>query len=753
MKAIVRVLPLTVVLLIALAIIACAPAPQPTAVPPTAAPQPTAAQAQPTAAPAMSELDKLYAAAKAEGMLTTIALPHDWCNYAGIFEGFKKKYPGITVNELNPDAGSGDEIEAIKANKDNKGPQAPDVVDVGFAFGESGKKDGLFQPYKVSTWADIPDGAKDAEGYWYGDYYGVMAFMVNSDVVKTIPTDWADLLKPEYKGQIGMSGDPRTSNQAIQTVQGASLANGGTVADPAKGLEYFAAMNKAGNLVPLIANNGTVAKGETPIRMTWDYNALAGRDGMQGNPKIEVVVPKSGKIAGVYVQAISAYAPHPNAAKLWMEYLYSDEGQLIWLSPPGYCHPIRQDAMDKAGKIPADLKAKLPSTEGAVFPANADLVAGKEVIVKGWDAAVGADIKAAGAPPAQPTAAPSSSAVDLDALYAAAKAEGMLTTIALPHDWCNYAGIFEGFKKKYPGITVNELNPDAGSGDEIEAIKANKDNKGPQAPDVVDVGFAFGESGKKDGLFQPYKVSTWADIPDGAKDAEGYWYGDYYGVMAFMVNSDVVKTIPTDWADLLKPEYKGQIGMSGDPRTSNQAIQTVQGASLANGGTVADPAKGLEYFAAMNKAGNLVPLIANNGTVAKGETPIRMTWDYNALAGRDGMQGNPKIEVVVPKSGKIAGVYVQAISAYAPHPNAAKLWMEYLYSDEGQLIWLSPPGYCHPIRQDAMDKAGKIPADLKAKLPSTEGAVFPANADLVAGKEVIVKGWDAAVGADIKAGQ
>ena len=394
MKAIVRVLPLTVVLLIALVIIACAPAPQPTAVPPTAASQPTAAQAQPTAAPAMSEMEKLYEAAKAEGMLTTIALPHDWCNYGGVIEGFKKKYPGITINELNPDAGSGDEIEAIKANKDNKGPQAPDVVDVGFAFGESGKKDGLFQPYKVSTWADIPDGAKDAEGYWYGDYYGVMAFMVNSDVVKTIPTDWADLLKPEYKGQIGMSGDPRTSNQAIQTVQGASLANGGTVADPTKGLEYFAAMNKAGNLVPLIANNGTVAKGETPIRMTWDYNALAGRDGMQGNPKIEVVVPKSGKIAGVYVQAISAYAPHPNAAKLWMEYLYSDEGQLIWLSPPGYCHPIRQDAMDKAGKIPADLKAKLPSTEGAVFPANADLVAGKEVIVKGWDAAVGADIKA-----------------------------------------------------------------------------------------------------------------------------------------------------------------------------------------------------------------------------------------------------------------------------------------------------------------------------------------------------------------------
>ena len=79
--------------------------------------------------------------------------------------------------------------------------------------------------------------------------------------------------------------------------------------------------------------------------------------------------------------------------------------------------------------------------------------------------------------------------------------------------------------------------------------------------------------------------------------------------------------------------------------------------------------------------------------------------------------------------------------------------MEYLYSDEGQLIWMAPPGYCHPIRQDAMLKAGLIPADLLAKLPSVEGAVFPTNAELIAGKDVVVKGWDATVGADIKAGQ
>src|ERR1700681_3368593 len=135
-------------------------------------------------------MDDLVAAAKKDGTLTTIALPHDWCGYGDVIAGFKAKY-GLAVNELNPDAGSGDEVEAIKANKGNTGPQAPDVIDVGLSFGPSAKKDGLLQPYKVSTWSTIPDSAKDAEGYWYGDYYCVLSMVVTAAIVKTLPTDWS----------------------------------------------------------------------------------------------------------------------------------------------------------------------------------------------------------------------------------------------------------------------------------------------------------------------------------------------------------------------------------------------------------------------------------------------------------------------------------------------------------------------------------------------------------------------------------
>ncbi|MFO1151498.1 MAG: ABC transporter substrate-binding protein [Alsobacter sp.] len=348
------------------------------------------------AAPATAaSMDDLVAAAKKEGQLTVIALPHDWCGYGDVIEGFKKKY-GLTVNELNPDAGSADEIEAIKANKGNTGPQAPDVIDVGLAFGPSAKKDGLTQPYKVATWDEIPDDVKDAEGHWYGDYYGVMAFGVNKDLVKTTPSDWADLLKPEYANAVALTGDPRASNQAILAILSAGMSRGAKPGKESgeKGLEFFAELNKKGNFVPVTAKSGTIAQGQTPIVAAWDYNLLAWRDSLKGNPPMDVVIPKTASLAGVYVQAISAYAPHPNAAKLWMEYLYSDEGQLGWLK--GYCHPARFNAMVKAGKVPKELLDKLPPAEGyarAVFPTIEQQADNKAAVTGGWDKVVGATVK------------------------------------------------------------------------------------------------------------------------------------------------------------------------------------------------------------------------------------------------------------------------------------------------------------------------------------------------------------------------
>jgi putative spermidine/putrescine transport system substrate-binding protein len=332
-----------------------------------------------------------------------------------------------------------------------------------------------------------------------------------------------------------------------------------------------------------------------------------------------------------------------------------------------------------------------------------------------------------------PVASASAAAGVPQALIDAAKAEGTVSVIALPHDWCNYGDVINGFKAKY-GLAVNELNPDAGSGDEIEAIKANKDNPGPQAPDVIDVGSVFGDPAKADKLIQPYKVSTWDTIDPKLKDPDGYWYGDYYSIMTFEVNKAAVPNSPADWSDLLKPEYKNQVALAGDPRASSQAISAVYAAALANGGSLDDAQKGLDFFKQLKDAGNFVPTIAKPGTIDTGATAIALRWAYNALAHKDQAAGNPEIDVVVPKAGRFLGVYVQAISAYAPHPNAAKLWEEYIYSDEGQAGWLK--GYCHTTRLDDL-KARSVSSDLIAKLPDITGAIYPSPDQYAKAKALI----------------
>ena len=337
----------------------------------------------------------------------------------------------------------------------------------------------------------------------------------------------------------------------------------------------------------------------------------------------------------------------------------------------------------------------------------------------------------------------------MDVLIAAAKAEGELNVIALPDDWCNYGEMISTFSAKY-GIKVNSINPEAGSADELQAIIDNKENKGPQAPDVIDVGPAFGPLAKEQGLLAPYKVTTWDSIA-GLKDPDGYFYTDYNGVLVFEINLDVVKDVPQDWADLLDPKYKGQIALAGDPRASNQAAQTVYAAAIANGGSLDDIQPGLEFFKELNANGNLLPLIANTGSIAKGETPITFQWNYLALANAESFNGNPPLEIVYPKSVNWGGFYLQAVSAYAPHPAAARLWQEFLYSDEGHTIWMK--GYCAPSRLADMLQRGVVADDLKAKLPDPaviNSAVVPSRDQLSAARELIKTQWDSVVGLDIK---
>ncbi len=354
------------------------------------APTATSSAAASADAPASPDaLADLVAAAEAEGALTTIGLSREWCGYGEALETFAARY-AITITELSPGAGFADQLAAIRDNRENAA-MAPDVIDVGMSFGARAKTEKLVAPYKVSTWATIPKGLKDAAGAWYGGYYGVLVFETNRTAGSTPPADWNDLLAPSRKNEFALAGDPRVTSQAIETVYAASLANGGSLANARPGLDFFAKVQKAGNLVPTIATPATIDAGTTPVTMRWTYNALAHRDVASGTPDIDVSVPKSGRLGGAYVQAISAFAPHPNAARLWMEFLYSDEGQAIWLK--ANCYPVRLADLAERSAIPPEILANVLDTEGTVFPTLDQLNAATSLITGKWNAVVGADIK------------------------------------------------------------------------------------------------------------------------------------------------------------------------------------------------------------------------------------------------------------------------------------------------------------------------------------------------------------------------
>ena len=338
---------------------------------------------------------ELIEAAKKEGKLTTMALAEDWCGYDALKDGFETKY-GIEIVDLNANASSTEQLEALRADVDRTEKEGPDVVDVTIAVAQQAADAGLTAPYRVATWDTIPDDLKHPSGLWTGDYFGVMAFEVNADVVKKLPEDWADLLTADYAKSVALAGSPSGSVQALQAVLAAGLSKGeGDIGKAAElGMEFFAELNANGNFLPVAGSAATLADKSTPILVRWDYLALKDRDALkEDGPKIEVVVPRTGVVGGAFAQAISANAPHPNAAKLWMEYLYSDEGQLAWLA--AYCHPVRFKDLTESGKVPQEIQDTLPPAaayEGAVFLTPADQTAAGNTISEQWGETVGAEV-------------------------------------------------------------------------------------------------------------------------------------------------------------------------------------------------------------------------------------------------------------------------------------------------------------------------------------------------------------------------
>jgi putative spermidine/putrescine transport system substrate-binding protein len=326
-------------------------------------------------------MTELIAEAKKEGHLNVIALPPEWANYAEILPAFTKKY-GIGITSDNPEGSSGEEVQAVISLKGQS--RAPDVVDVGPGFAVGPSNDGLYAKYFVTNWKTIPRGMKDGRGFWAGDYWGVTSFGANLDVVNRVPTSWADVLSADFNGKIALNDDPRKANAAFSGVFAAALANGGSLSNITPGVDYFAKLAKAGRFQPINVTPQTIASGQTPVTIDWDYNQI-GYKKTYTNFKWAVGVPKDGVYGGYYCQAINATAPHPWAARLWEEFLYSDQGQLLYLK--GYAHPARFADLVARKVVPKALISALPSASlyaGVKFASLKQISDAKAIVAAQW---------------------------------------------------------------------------------------------------------------------------------------------------------------------------------------------------------------------------------------------------------------------------------------------------------------------------------------------------------------------------------
>ena len=325
-----------------------------------AAPATTASAAATTAAPAAGGLDKLVADCKTEGKVNLIALPDDWANYKGILEAFRTKYAGVQNPVASPDISSQEELDAIKNLKGQ--PDMPDNIDVSPAKALAATTDGLWEPFKPSTYDQIPTSLKDPAGNWVGAYYGIISFGSNLGLVKNAPKSFADLKKPEYKGQVSISNDPRKSGEAFSAVMAASLANGGSLDDIVPGIKYFAELKKSGNFNATNFTKPTTLSGETPINITWSYNVPGVIPELEkANIKYAVTYPSDSVYAGYYAQGVVKGSPHQACSKLWVEHILSDEGALGYLK--GGAIPARYAELVKANKVDDASKKNLPPAE------------------------------------------------------------------------------------------------------------------------------------------------------------------------------------------------------------------------------------------------------------------------------------------------------------------------------------------------------------------------------------------------------
>ena len=261
------------------------------------------------------------------------------------------------------------------------------------------------------------------------------------------------------------------------------------------------------------------------------------------------------------------------------------------------------------------------------------------------------------------------------ALIQAAKKEGKVvwyTSLAIPSS----TAIAHAFRTKYAGVDVEVHR--TGSQRVLQRVMQEA-GAGIKNADVIHTSDAGHFVLFKDkGMLMKYIPKGAEIFPAGFKDKDGFYFGmrATLSVIAYNPKSVAEKDALKTWKDLLNPKWKGKM-VSAHPGYSGIIMTHVL--ALVN-------LYGWEYFRELAKNGLHVVQSANDpaGVVASGERPVGAN-GAEYFYYKTQKQGNP-IKIIYPNEGIPLVVSPVAIAKDAPHPNAAKLFSEYIFAKESQQL-------------------------------------------------------------------
>ena len=318
------------------------------------------------------------------------------------------------------------------------------------------------------------------------------------------------------------------------------------------------------------------------------------------------------------------------------------------------------------------------------------------------------ETKAAETKAGETTAAAEEGAVDLNALtldeiIEKAKAEGKVESVGMPDSWANWGLTWQDLKDEY---AIDHADTDMSSSEELQMFKTEGENG---TKDIGDVGFAFGQQAIDEDLVQGYKTSYWDSVPDWAKAEDGKWMVAYTGATTFLTNTEQVENVPTSWADIKAGDYKVALGDIG----GGTAQAAVIASAYAFGGDLNNLDPAFEFWTELAEAGRINTLDILQQNFETGEIAVGVIWSYTAIPYKNAIT-QYKMEATIPSDGSIMSGYASVINKYAPHPHAAALAREWIFSDAGQAN---------------LAKAGAIPTRTDVEIPAEiEEATF-AKAD------------------------